>query len=58
MKRYKFAEPLEEKDEHLVFEVLQERGDRVLVRELTMFNDCTYPPVFVYFKSELVEISD
>lgn len=58
MKTYRFANPVDSDEAKLEFQVIQERDTRVLVYELTQFKDWRFPPVFVYQKSELVEIKD
>lgn len=50
----KFAQPLDPGDEDLRFVVLEDRGDRVLVHEITSFGDWPTPPTFVYLKSDLM----
>jgi hypothetical protein len=50
---YKFKELLEKGDAGLRFIVLEDREDRVFVKEVTMFNDWANSPVSVYQKTDL-----
>jgi aminoglycoside/choline kinase family phosphotransferase len=50
--KVRFIEP-EEDEEGVVFEVLEDRDDRVLVRALELFEDWYLKPTSVYLKSDL-----
>lgn len=53
---YRYAAPQDETEAADLMELLEDRGDRVLVRSIVYFLGWTVRPTFVYRKSELVEI--
>ena len=53
----KFKDPTEEEKE-LVFEVLEDRDSRVLVRALKLFDDWEIKPTSVYLKKDLKMVND
>lgn len=55
--KVKFKEIREAGDETLVFEVLEDRGDRALVSVLDNPEEYSIEPTFVYFSSELEVIA-
>jgi hypothetical protein len=50
--KVRFIEP-EEDEKGVVFEVLEDRDDRVLVRAIELFDDWVIKPTAVYQKSDL-----
>jgi hypothetical protein len=50
--KVRFIEP-DEDEVGIIFEVLEDRDDRVLVRALEMFDDWYLKPTSVYLKSDL-----
>jgi hypothetical protein len=55
--KVKFVEPMVD-EQNLTFEVLEDRGDRVLVTALDLFDDWAIKPTSVYLKDELELISE
>lgn len=55
--KVKFANPTEE-ERHLRFEVVEDRGERVLVMDLTGVEKMKIKPTCNYRKTELVEAND
>jgi hypothetical protein len=49
--KVRFIEPGD--DEDVIFEVLEDRDERVLVRALELFDDWELKPTSVYLKSDL-----
>lgn len=54
--RVRFIEPSED-EKGVVFEVLEDRDDRVLVRALELFDDWVIKPTAVYKKHDLEVVS-
>jgi hypothetical protein len=55
---YKFKEAVEPGDEGLRFEILEDRGDRVLVRETTINDMKGIEPTFVYKMEDLIPVEE
>jgi hypothetical protein len=50
----KFAIPENEQESKLIFLVLEDRENRVLVQEQTLFNNWNLKPTSVYLKTDLI----
>jgi hypothetical protein len=55
--KVRFKEPTEE-EKGVVFEVLEDREDRVLVTAIDLFDDWTIKPTSVYMKTDLELVTD
>lgn len=56
--KVKFKEPTEEEEKDIVFEVLEDRDTRVLVRAMNLFDNWEIKPTSVYLKSDLELAAD
>jgi len=52
----KFAVCVDKGDEFCRFEVLEENGDRLLVREISACSTMMIRPTYVYLRRDLVEV--
>ena len=53
----KFKEPLNEEEKKLVFKVLENCENRIIVEEITILNEWILKPTFVYLSNELTKIN-
>ena len=50
---YKFKAVVDAGDDKLRFAVLEDRDDRVLVKEVTLADKFSFPPVMIYLESSI-----